>query len=406
MKRRDFIQAVKCGTISSYLFSNPLFTYASRLAEQTFAQKEKELAYHTITAVKFGSVELKWPRKVGKNARLDDHGFGETSDICVIQTDHGASGWGMVRGKKEAEQILSRLSGKKVSDVFNTQIGITDMDYLPYDIALHDLAGVILQKPVYAVMGAEQPTITDCYSGMLYFDDLDPKDNPAGINKVVEECQQDYDLGYRQFKLKIGRGNKWMPKQEGVQRDIEITKAVAKQFPDCAILVDGNDGFTVEEFIQYLEGIGDIPLFWIEEPFLETAEDYRKLRAWLHANNIKNTLLADGEHNPDDKLLRELEEQKLIDVHLTDILGYGFTPWRQLMPELKQMGILASPHAWGTLLKTHYTAHLTGALGNTPTIEGVTCSSDDVDLSNYRLENGKLIPSTSPGFGMPLLKKI
>ena len=116
------------------------------------------------------------------------------------------------------------------------------------------------------------------------------------------------------------------------------------------------------------------------------------------------TLLADGEANPDQVFLRELEEKKLIDIHLTDPQGIGYTGWRKLMPELKKMGIYASPHAWGSQIKTNAIAHLTAAYGNTVTIEGVTCISDDFDLGDYRLENGKLIPSSAPGFGMALHK--
>ena len=57
-------------------------------------------------------------------------------------------------------------------------------------------------------MGAIQPETTLCYSGMIYFDDLTPFYNkPAGVDIILKECQFDYDLGYRQFKLKIGRGN-------------------------------------------------------------------------------------------------------------------------------------------------------------------------------------------------------
>ena len=35
-----------------------------------------------------------------------------------------------------------------------------------------------------------------------------------------------------------------------------------------------------------------------------------------------------------------------------------------------------------------------------------TCSSDDVDLSGYQLNDGKLIVSNRPGFGMKLMKKL
>ena len=83
------------------------------------------------------------------------------------------------------------------------------------DYVLHDLAGVILRKPVYEMMGAKSPTAIDIYSGAIYMDDLMPTDNPAGIEAVLAACRMDYDAGYRAFKLKIGRGRKWMPRAEG-----------------------------------------------------------------------------------------------------------------------------------------------------------------------------------------------
>jgi L-alanine-DL-glutamate epimerase-like enolase superfamily enzyme len=117
-------------------------------------------------------------------------------------------------------------------------------------------------------------------------------------------------------------------------------------------------------------------------------------------------LLADGEYNSNDDQLFGLADKKLIDVFIQDIQGYGFTKWIKLMPALKKKRILASPHNWGSCLKTNYTAHLAGAFGNIATIEGVTSASEDVDLSGYKLLNGKLIPSSKPGFGMELNSRI
>ncbi|HEY8477668.1 MAG TPA: enolase C-terminal domain-like protein, partial [Chloroflexota bacterium] len=267
--------------------------------------------------------------------------------------------------------------------------------------ALHDLAGIILGMPVYEMLGKHGPDSSPCYSGMIYFDDLEPPDKPAGIDAVLKNCKDDYERGYRQLKVKIGRGNKWMAKQAGIRRDVEVTRAIARRFPDIDVLVDGNNGFTIGEFLQYMEGIGDMKLFWIEEPFHETLEDYAKLREWLREHGRK-TLLADGEASPDWKVLDALAERKLLDVQLVDVAGYGFTPWRKLMPELKRQGVQASPHTWGSQLKTYYTSHLAAGLGNVVTVEGVTCSSDEVDFGKYTLKDGKLTPSPDPGFGMRL----
>lgn len=404
MKRRHFIRQLTETSAAAIAFGIPLTSQASEMLLHSAGAND--LAEHKIAEISFTQVQLKWPRFVGKNARRDIHGYGPKVSVCVLTTDRGAKGWGM-HGRRNVDEI-AYLKGKRVSDVLQPSIGVIDSKALAFDVPLHDLAGVILNKPVYELLGRKKPITTKCYSGMIYFDELEPKEGPVktlanGMDNILENCTNDYKLGYRQLKLKIGRGNIWMPKDEGLKRDIEVTQLVHKTFPDCEILVDANDGYTVDTTIGYLKGIGDIPLFWIEEPFAETLADYRKLNDWLKANHVK-TLLADGEANPDQRLLRELEEKKLIDVHLTDLMGYGFTPWRQLMPMLKKMEILASPHAFGEMFKSYYTAHLTGGLGNTVTIEGVPCTSEEVDFSHYKIADGKFIPPAKPGFGITLLK--
>lgn len=402
MKRRNFIQTLNLGIASSILLNSDLNAKTILIN----ASQDSDLSYHRIQNIKLSNVRMQYPRLVGKNARLDIHGYGPRIDICILETDKGAMGWASLRGSiRGAQDLAKEIIGKKVSELFAVNVGISDSKFIPFDAALHDLAGVILHKPVYALLGQQKPILTKYYSGMIYFDDLEPAQNPSGIDKVLENCKQDYDFGYRQFKVKIGRGNRWMSFREGLNRDIEVTKKIVQAFPDCEILVDGNNGFAVDEFIQYMQGISGVNLFWIEEPFHETVAEYTYFREWLNKEGIK-TLLADGEADADQNFIMELLDKKLIDVHLTDIEELGFTYWRKLMPRLKQMGALSSPHAWGSLLKTHYISHLAGGLGNTVTIEGVTSFSDDVDLTGYKIVKGQLVPPASPGFGMPLLKKI
>lgn len=397
MKRRQFIKIAGAGATAFI---------GSGLPEMSPPLRYTELNYHKISGIKFSSVKLKYPRLVGKNSRLDNHGWGPESGIHVLYTDKGATGWGMNRGsQKSLEEKFSLLKGKTVSELIIPASGVKSASIESFDFSLYDLAGRILNKPVYKLLGKRRPEKQFCYSGMLYFDDLEPSDKPAGVEKILEECRYDYNYGYRQFKLKIGRGNKWMGKEDGLKRDIEVTRLVSNTFPDCDILVDGNNGFTIEEFLRYLEGIKGVKLFWIEEPFHETVADYARLYSWLKVHNM-DPLLADGEANPDDNVLKQLGSQRIIKVFLQDISGFGFTRWISLMREIKQMGILASPHAWGSAIKTNYIAHLAGAFGTTATIEGVTCTSDDVDLTGYKLKRGKLVPSSKPGFGMDLLKKI
>ena len=238
---------------------------------------------------------------------------------------------------------------------------------------------------------------------MIYFDDLNPVENPRGIDAVLANCQDDYNRGYRQLKLKIGRGHRWFPGEQGLQRDIEVTKKVLEAFPDTDILVDGNNGFTVDGIIDYLKGVEDVPLWWVEEPFSETKADCLKLKRWLVENRRSGTLYADGEWGPDDNLMMDLGRSEIIDVYLNDIELAGMTTWVKLMPELVKNRLLASPHNWGNFLKTIYTGHLAGAFGNVCTNEGVTCLSGEIDFGMNRVEKGSFYPSPEPGFGMKLL---
>ncbi len=398
MKRRDFIKLAGAGAATLFTDNNLLYTREFK--------RTTDLKYHKISDIKFTTIKLKYPRLVGKNSQLDVHGWGPESGIHILYTDKGALGWGLNRGsQKSLSEKFELIKGKPVAELLNPSTGTTSPDFEGFDFSLFDLAGKILNKPVYRLLGKRKPEKNLCYSGMIYFDDLEPVENPSGVNKILEECRFDYNYGYRQFKLKIGRGNKWMEKEKGLERDIEVTRLVSTNFPDCDILVDGNNGFTIDEFLRYLEGIEGTRLFWIEEPFHETIDDYAKLTSWLRVYN-QNPMLADGEAKPDEEVLKQLGSQKIIKVFLHDIAGLGFTKWIRFIQDLKLRGLLASPHAWGSAIKTNYIAHLSGAFGSTATIEGVTCTSDDVDLTGYELEKGRLIPSSKPGFGMNLLKKI
>lgn len=385
MNRREFLAASAAGSAAGHFVS---------VAEAD--DRFDRLKAHRIAKVEAGKVRMRWPRLVGKNARLNVHGRGPTVRVARITTNKGAAGWGALRGRLPMD-----LKGKRIVDLFHPAVGVTDAKAIPLDFALHDLAGMILKMPVYQMLGGKGPKSTSCYSGMIYFDDLEPPDKPRGIDVVLKNCRADFKRGYRQLKVKIGRGNKWMKPAEGLRRDIAVTRAIAKELPKAEILVDGNNGFTLSQIQRYLEGIGDVKLFWIEEPFHETVADYFRLRKYLKANRIK-TLLADGEAKPDWKVLNRLQKDGILDVQLVDVVGYGFTAWRKLMPTLIAQKVKASPHAWGHVLKTYYIAHLSRGLGNIVTIEGVTCESKRVTFGDYQLKDGQLTPSPAPGFGMTL----
>lgn len=386
-----------------FLFTTVAASVSSAFGEAPLAPPLRE---HRLDLVEFPVVSLKWPRHVGRNSRKGHHGHGpQKVTVVKLTTNQGAIGWGQIQGTPaRAAEVGQGFIGKRISELISPVKGILDEELDLLDVALHDLAGVILGQPVWKMMNPwrEKPFLTNLYSGMIYFDDLDPEDSPAGIDKVLENCQWDIDYGYRQLKVKIGRGGRWMEKQAGLKRDIEVVRAIGDAFPDVDILVDGNDAFTLPEIIAFCEGIGDVPLFWIEEPFRETVADWTKLSKWLKANGRERTLCADGEARPDFKVLEDLATAGVLDVRLEDICSHEFTPWRRQMPGLIKAGVQISPHTWGSALKSVYVAHFVGAWGHSPTIEGVTTKGGNVDFGENRIVEGQLVPSSQPGFGLQL----
>ena len=392
MHRREFLKSSATGALA---FG----------AWPIFAAEDSPLNEHRISALEFRSVKLLWPRHVGRNAVLGHHGRGPTASVCILKTDRGAIGWGHHQSSRNAaEDLKDRVVGQPVASLIDPKQGITKADWHPIDVPLHDLAGNILGQPVWKMLAPDraEPFVTKVYSGMIYFDDLDPAEKPAGIDKILENCQADVKHGYRQLKVKIGRGHKWMPAEAGLKRDIDVARAIHEAFPKIEILVDANNGYTVETAIRFLEGIQGIPLFWFEEPFHETVEDWKRLASWMKANGYEKTYRADGEARTDFAVIEKLTKGLTLNLRLDDICGYGFSKWRKLMPKLKEQKVAASPHTWGSGLKTVYTAHFAGAVGNHPTIEGVTCGDDDVDFGENKIVEGQFQPSTKPGFGLTL----
>ena len=86
-------------------------------------------------------------------------------------------------------------------------------------------------------------------------------------------------MGYRDFKIKIGRAPQWMNEREGIKRDIEVVRLVRDRYPNAKITVDANDAYDPVSIKKFIDGVSDCNLFWIEEAFRENRENLQILRA-------------------------------------------------------------------------------------------------------------------------------
>ncbi len=360
------------------------------------------LGRHRIARIDTASIASVYLRTVGRNSFRGGHGSGGKHQVVVLTTDRGLVGWGPPLGQT---LDLSRFVGRNVGELIDPRRGVVD-EALALDYPLHDLAGVILDMPVHRMLGgAGGATQLPVYSGAIYFDDLDPADAPVGIPTVKRNLDQDWAAGYRDFKLKLGRGYRWMSRADGLKRDIEVTRLTRERFPDARILVDPNDGYSINDMTEYLAAVADVGLYWIEEPYAERLEDFMELRRLVDKYS-PSTLIADGEYRPEIPVVMKLASEGLIDVLLMDVLNYGLTAWRRIMPTVIGCGAAISPHAWGWPLKTLYAAQIGAGLGSAHIIEGVPGTTAGIDAGGYRFQDGILTLPDRPGFGLKLLASV
>ena len=398
----DMMKSIKCTICLALLLLLAIPSWGQlRLTKQEWQRLDSE----RIVSVGWDRAILDYPRQVGKNAKRDLHGWGPVISVCILQTAaHEGISEVYEPNDRLRTEIRQAVVGKSVKELIDPESRLVKPEYRNIDIAIYDLIGVILAKPAYRLFGKPAADKIPIYSGMIYLDDCEFEDSEEGMRRMLDNAQWDYDHGYRQLKLKIGRGFMWMNRKEGLARDIEVTKRIHALLPDVELLADANDAYTIDECIAYLEGIKPIRLYWMEEPFRENATNLRTLKVWK-LQNAPEMLVVDGEFKANETEMFDLAHKGLLDLFLQDILGYGFSNWIELLPRITKLGVLASPHCWKSLTKTIYAAYFGMAFGHVPTVEGVTCTSKDLDFGGCRIENGYFIPSEKPGFGITRIRK-
>lgn len=356
-----------------------------------------------IASVAWGCLEGRRPRHAGSNARLGEHGSIVRVPLAQITTEDGLSGFGICwAGQERAAELL----GQNLSALFAASEGVCE-PYRAFDYPLWDLVAKSAPRPVYAlaaeVAGQPVPEVCQarCYDTSLYFDDLHLSSEAEAAALMAYEAADGYALGHRAFKLKVGRGARHLPLEEGTRRDIAIIRAVRDAIgSDSPILLDANNGWNLNLTEQVLSETADCGIYWMEEAFHEDSVLYQDLKEWLHAEGL-NTLIADGEGEASPSLLNWAREG-LVDVVQYDVFGYGFSRWLALGRQLDSWNVRSAPHHYGGHLGNYVTCHLAPALSGFTFVEWDEVVTPGIDGSAYRIENGLVTVPNLPGFGLSL----
>ena len=356
-----------------------------------------------IARIELGTLESRRPRHAGSNARLGDHGTSIQLSLVRLTATDGASGFGVCRAPRN---YLQGLLGDRLADAFDPARGASDR-WLPCEYPLWDLVGQRANQPVYALAAAvnDRPVPAElrvpCYDTSLYFDDLhlDADDEAAAL--IAAEAREGYERGHRAFKIKVGRGARHMPLEQGTRRDIMVVKAVREAVgPGLRIMLDANDGYNLNITKHVLTETAACDIFWMEEPFHEDAVLYRDLREWLRAEGL-SVLIADGEGDASPRLL-DWAHDGIVDVVQYDIFRHGFTNWLATGKQLDGWNARSAPHHYGGHVGNYIAPHLAGAISGFTFVEWDHVTTPGIDAPGYVVRDGWVEVPDAPGFGIAL----
>ncbi len=346
-----------------------------------------------IVSIEKVVIRGKRPRNIGSNARIGVHGDRVADQVVRIRTKNGLTGIGWAGiGAEKAERLL----GKSPSDLFQLPKGSNDSG-LPVDLPLWDLAAKAEDLPLYKLLGNRGSHEVELYDGSIYIDDLDASDGEA-VEIFHQEVRTGQAYGYNNFKIKIGRGARWMDMQLGLKRDELVIHAVRNAAgPDAKILIDANMGNTLNTAQQLLVECADAGVHWFEEPFAEDPALNQALKLFLLENEY-DTLIADGEFAPPPYFFR-LVEESWIDVVQHDFHALGLTWWRATSAQLEQWGARCAPHTWGSYIERYAHAHFAASVPNYELLEAAPADMPGLVVDDWRFEDSCLLVPDSPGTG-------
>ncbi len=374
-----------------------------------------------IKEISVTPIPAHYRKELGKNAYADNRGTQWLEWVVRARTDQGVEGITLAsRFMRESnvEALLDILRevfmDRPVDDLLNISGGRVTGPGAPVarafeqhgwmSILAYDLVGRVNGVSCVDLLGGRVRDSVPAYDTTLYFQDfLDPEKGPA---KAAEEAAEARRAGYRQAKIKVGRGGRWMLPEAGMRRDVDVVLAIREAVgPDFTLMVDGNFGYDghLDLLDDFVRETVPADIFWLEEMITHDLDGYRAIRE-MQARHGSKALLTCGEvdRTPISTTFRYLIEDGLIDGYQPDIVAQGFSTWQRIERELEGTGVRSIPHNFGNGCFGTYASLAFGAASETfASIEDERCIPH-VFTPAHQFENGSYKVGDAPGLGIEI----
>lgn len=353
----------------------------------------------TITRVVGFDLPTRRRKIVGKNSFRGVHGDRSSDPILRIFTNADVDGLGYCRVSRD---VARQLLETPVSDFFCRAEKLIRSPLGRQTMPLWDVAGKLLDRPVFELLGNHGMERVTVYDGSIYFSDLQPEYSSNWRDRFKHEVDESIASGHRAVKIKIGRGKKWMSRAEGNRRDREIIKLVREHVgEDFLIGIDANNGYDLTGAKELITDIAEHRIAFVEELFDESVEECLEFKRFLGSEKLE-TLLADGETQHQVAAFQPFVDAGALDVLQGDMNSFGIEGVLAQATLAAAKGIRIAPHNWGSLVGFYHQLQVARGISNFYLAEYDPLVSDVLVADGFLIGNGTATVPDTPGVGLTL----
>src|SRR4051794_24793990 len=263
------------------------------------------------------------------------------------------------------------------------------------DIALWDLKGKLLGRPVYELLGGPQKESISCYASNT---DLS-YGTPESVAWFLE-------LGFEAVKVFLREG----PEAgiAGIRRSEELGARTREQVgPDVELMVDAWISLDVETAVRLGEALRPYRIKWLEDYLLpDDLEGYARVR-----ERLPGMTLASGEHWYGLPPFAAAAGRGLVDIMQPDLAWCGgISAGVRICHLAEAHGLSVIAHAgmnypWGQHLSLAMPAIQLGERSGGVSPPGVPLQEMSVLPGTVVIREGRVRPSEAPGLGLEVTRE-
>jgi L-alanine-DL-glutamate epimerase-like enolase superfamily enzyme len=277
----------------------------------------------------------------------------------------------------EIEKVIGKL---KAASASSGPGGITMLALSAVDIALWDIKGKALNKPVSTLLGGFRKRVPTYASGALM--------RGFPLAHVERAAATLVSKGFRQMKTQLALPGDTNPEKE-VERIRVVRNAVG---PEIDLMCDINQRWDVRQAISIGKRVDEYHLFWLED--VTTHDDYQGL---ARVADALDTPVAGGEYVYGIAPFRQMLEARSVDIVMVDMLrAGGLTGWMKIAGMAEAFNLPIVNH-----LAPEISVHLVAAVPNGLTVEYMPWSSKLFE-ETPQPDKGWLTVPDKPGLGLKL----